>query len=169
MQDTDIEKEGVLTAQQENEGAIIAQAAAPTSAEEGYDEPSNGDDLYGRLSELIGGLVGTALESSAQDAMSRFSALEERLKAMETTRPAATQSARPKMATGLPPVPKNSEGVISFGKTLELATEKSPLQHQKIVGGHKAKNIEVLMAQYDKFYHATLQKELLDKIEKACK
>jgi hypothetical protein len=159
MQDTDIEKEGVLTAQQENEGAIIAQAAAPTSAEEGYDEPSNSDDLYGRLSELIG--------QSLQQSADTVSALEARIAQFEqqisqSTRPATAVANRPKMATGLPPVPKNSEGVISFGKTLELAAEKSPLQHQKIVGGHKAKNIEVLMAQYDKFYHATLQKELLD-------
>ena len=156
------EKEGVLTAQQESEGAVvIAQAAASTSAEDGYDEPSK-DDLYGRLSELIGGLVGTALENSAQDAAARFSALEDRLKSIEASRPVATQSARPKIATSLPAAPKSGDGVISFGKTLELAAEKSPLQHQKIVGGHKAKNIDVLMAQYDKFYHAKLQKELLD-------
>lgn len=141
--------------------AVAPQDLADDSADT---QIAQSDDLYERLQSLIG----KSLQQATQQSAETISKLEERISQFEqqiaySARPATvTASARPKMATGLPPAPKKSEGVISFGKTLELAAEQSPLQRQKIVGGHKSKNVEVLMAQYDKFYHATLQKELLD-------
>lgn len=147
---------------EQDDGLTVApQELADDSADA---QIAQSDDLYGRLEALIG----QTLQQAAQQSAETISKLEERIAQFEqqvtqSARPASlTASARPKIATGLPPAPKKSEGVISFWKTLELATEQSPLQRQKIVGGHKARNTEILMAQYDKFYHATLQKELLD-------